>query len=155
MPTDDSKSDPPLAAPAATGSPSPRAERARVLLVEDDEAVRRLVESCLKLLGYDAVVVSDAASALARFAADDDIRLLLTDANLPGMTGCQLAVALRRQAPSLGVIVMSGDLDTVTASGDPLLASIDWLQKPFTLAELSARIRSQLATDAAARRPCE
>lgn len=132
---------------------APPGGRERVLLVEDDEAVRRLVESTLQGLGYDAVVASEGPGALAQFtAAGGAIRLLLIDANLPGMTGHQVAAALRRQSPGLGVIIMSGDVDAPSRHRDGDLEPVEYLPKPFLVAELSARLRHLLAADRPARR---
>jgi signal transduction histidine kinase/ActR/RegA family two-component response regulator len=81
--------------------------RGRVLVVDDDEQVRRLTERMLRRAGYDVSSVDSGAAALgeARRAPFD---IVLTDVVMPGMSGGELATELEREFPDLHVILMSG-----------------------------------------------
>ncbi|MCU0866830.1 MAG: PAS domain-containing protein [Planctomycetes bacterium] len=119
----------------------------RVLVVEDDDGVRRLVCSTLTMLGYDVLQARNGREAIDLFAsAAGSIRLLLTDAIMPGMNGREVAEALRRQAPGLAVLYMSGYTDDRLLLRGVLAGREDFLHKPFSVAELSARVRSALET---------
>jgi CheY-like chemotaxis protein len=140
--------------PAATGTavagsvaptqPTPGAER--ILVVEDDDAVRRLVCATLEMLGYRVLQAVDGPSALALFdAAEPGIRVLLTDAIMPGMNGREVAAALRARDPALAVIFMSGYTDDRLLHRGVIDGQDNYLQKPFSVAELTALIRRVVA----------
>jgi two-component system, cell cycle sensor histidine kinase and response regulator CckA len=132
----------PAAPPAATAA---RRGTERILVVEDDDGVRRLVCSTLTMLGYDVLQARNGPEAIDRFAtAAGGVRLLLTDAIMPAMNGREVAEALRRQDPGLAVIYMSGYTDDRLLHRGVLAGREDFLQKPFSVAELSARVRSAL-----------
>jgi PAS domain S-box-containing protein len=115
-----------------------------VLLVEDEDMVRDLAGQALVLQGYDVLVASDGAQAL-RIAAEHDgaISLLLTDVVMPGMSGRQLAEAITALSPATGVLYMSGysDREACRAVAEPPEA---FIQKPFTVERLAARVRERL-----------
>ena len=137
-------------------APEPAGEGARVgavadttvLLVEDDDAVRRIAGTVLERLGYRVIAAGDGAEALrmVELLASDDVTpdLLVTDVTMPAMNGPQLAAELRRRAPGIGVLYMSG-MGEPAASGTPAAGGReDFLQKPFTLDELAARVAGLL-----------
>jgi len=125
-------------APAAAPS-----RRARILLVEDEMAVRELLEEVLGAYGFD-VASAETGEQAALIAAHDVFDLLLTDIDLPGMNGAQLAASLREQAPDLAVLMMSGfPEDGVLEQARPDDRRI-LLRKPFTTAQLIARVRETL-----------
>jgi DNA-binding response OmpR family regulator len=115
-----------------------------VLIVEDEDAVRKLVAATLAQDGYQLLTASSADEAVERArAAGHAIDLLLTDATMPGRSGIELAKELLAKQPGLAVIVMSGYLHT----GDDLQAvggAEIMLHKPFTPHELRARVRQVL-----------
>ena len=124
---------------------------ATVLLVEDDTAVRRIARTVLERLGYRVVPAGDGHEALrlVDVLAEDDVvpDLLVTDVTMPAMNGPQLAVELRRRAPGIGVLFMSGMGEPVTV-GAPSPRE-DFLEKPFTLDDLAARVAALLAASGA------
>ena len=130
-----------------TGTPTqplPGAER--ILVVEDDDAVRRLVCATLEMLGYQVLQAADGPSALALFdAAEPGIRVLLTDAIMPGMNGREVAEALRARDPALAVIFMSGYTDDRLLHRGVIDGQDNYLQKPFSVAELTTLIRRVVA----------
>ncbi len=147
----------PRAAPGAAGDahpgpPAPRpAAGEAVLLVEDDPALRALLEEVLAEGGYAVLPAGDGAEALAAAArAPAPIALLLTDLVMPGMSGAELAARLTRDHPGLRVLFASGyGRDLLEAEG--ALRPEHWfLQKPFTPLELLRQVREALDAPAAA-----
>ena len=116
-----------------------------VLVVEDDEAVRRLQLRMLGSLQYRTLAAPDGASGLAILESDARVDLLLTDIVLPGgMSGPALVDLARRVRPDLKVIFVSGYAPaTVKERYD--LSSVQVLGKPFTRADLAHAIREMLA----------
>ncbi|MEP7000245.1 MAG: response regulator [bacterium] len=114
----------------------------RVLLVEDEESVRRVARRSLELHGYKIVEAPDGYAAL-QLASEHEIDLLLTDVMMPGMLGPALAVEMRRLYPRLPVLFMSGHSAEIVRDGllDP---STPFLAKPFAPAQLAQKVRDVL-----------
>jgi PAS domain S-box-containing protein len=134
------------AAPAAPPAPealrpAPAAGRT-VLLVEDDDVVRRVAARCLERAGYRVLPVADGEDALRLAAATPAIDVLVTDVVMPGMSGPRLADHLRAARPSLPVLYMSGFSRDLPASLVPPPGAL--LQKPFTPETLAARVAQAL-----------
>jgi len=116
-----------------------------VLLVEDDPSLRRLVERLLAKLGYTVIVATGAEGAIARFTNSDiGIDLLITDVNMPGMRGPELAQRLLASRPGLKVLYVSGSDDAIDK--DLLTRRADFLQKPFSTEQFAAKIREVLGS---------
>lgn len=114
---------------------------ARVLVVEDDPAVRSAVERGLTLHGFDVVAVPDAERALSE-AARRRPQLMVLDIGLPGMSGIELCSRFRALDVSTPILVLSardqvGDRVTGLRAG-----ADDYLVKPFALDELVARLQA-------------
>ncbi|MGE0260815.1 MAG: ATP-binding protein [Alphaproteobacteria bacterium] len=128
----------------APDQPLPRPERrATVLIVDDDEDVRRLAAEALEGFGYRVLVAADPPAAqtlLARNAID----LLLSDIVMPGeMSGLDLALEARRQQKDLPILLMTGyaeALDKVAA----LEPVVELLRKPFRPQHLGLKVRQML-----------
>ena len=119
----------------------------RILVVEDDEPVRRVVERILSSAGY-SVASADAAPEAIALAKDEPFDVVLTDVILPGMSGPELATTIRRQGSAGSIVFMSGYPDQVLSRhdfppGSPLI------QKPFTAPELIGMIETALDERAA------
>jgi len=129
-----------VSAPSAAG-----VSGARILLVEDNFAVRTLVQRVLARAGYEVTTAEEGEGALKLVqegAGTHD--LLLTDLVMPGMHGIELAQRARELLPGLRVIFMSG-YDRRTVSGaEELSASTPLLTKPFQPAELLECVRKEL-----------
>jgi two-component system, cell cycle sensor histidine kinase and response regulator CckA len=133
---------------AASAPDSSLARRPRVLLVEDEMAVRELLVEMLSRSGFDVAAAATGEQAVL-MAADQTFDLLLTDINLPGMNGAQLVTTLREQFPRLPVVMMSGyPEDSVLGAAHPDDRRV-LLRKPFSRAQLVARLRETLAADSA------
>ncbi len=133
------------AAPRAQAVPQP-ARRGTILVAEDEPGVRRLVETLLTNVGHRVLVAKDGEEALALATAHEGtIDLLLTDVVMPGMNGRELHLALHRQRPGLPVLYMSGYPALPGTLQDILDGQRDdVLHKPFTRAELLARVDKRL-----------
>ncbi len=118
--------------------PGSDAPTARVLVAEDDDALRNMARLLLQLAGYQVLVAEDGQAAL-EFINDERIDLLVTDVRMPGVGGSQLAAKLRERWPELRVLYMSGYAG-VDVPQDDLSA---FLEKPFE-AEVLVREVSRL-----------
>ncbi|NCF09044.1 MAG: response regulator [Gammaproteobacteria bacterium] len=115
----------------------------RVLIVEDEPDIARLVREHLADVGCDAVVAADAAQARARFAAGD-LDLVVLDRMLPDGDGLVLCGEFRRAAATLPILMLtakSTELDRVVGLE---VGADDYLVKPFSVAELQARVKALL-----------
>ncbi|MGH2807123.1 MAG: response regulator [Actinomycetota bacterium] len=126
-----------------------KVESATVLVVEDETAVRRLVERILWGNGYTILSASSGQEALEFVTKYGfDIDLLITDVVMPGLSGRELAARLSVLRPDVGVLYMSGYSDDVVGRHG-LEAGEPFLQKPFTAEELKDAVRKMLITDRA------
>ncbi|MCU0675187.1 MAG: ATP-binding protein [Myxococcota bacterium] len=115
---------------------------ARILLVEDDPAVRRITAQLLERAGYLITEAPGPTEALALGA--DGISLLLTDVVMPKMTGRQLADRLTERYPQLRVLYMSGYTENSVVHHGVLDPGIDFLAKPIVPAMLLAAVEAAL-----------
>jgi len=126
-----------------SGSAAPGTET--VLLVEDVDTVRALAREILRLNGYTIIEARHAREALLLSEAHrGPIHLMLTDVVMPGMTGGELARRLRTQRPATRVLYMSGYTDDAIFRRGVLEDEVAFLQKPFTAAVLSRKVREVL-----------
>jgi PAS domain S-box-containing protein len=120
-----------------------------VLLVEDDGTVRELARRVLQENGHRVIEAASAEEALNAVSAGSDVvDLLLSDVVLPGLSGLDLAVALRRRWPSLKVLLMSGSVDSPARPADFDGEKL-FLPKPFRPKELARKVRDVLDESAA------
>jgi CheY-like chemotaxis protein len=101
-----------------------------ILLVDDEETVRRFGSRVLEKHGFDVLAAGSATEALAAAEAIR-IDLLLTDVMMPGMNGHQLAETLLAERPSLRVLFISGYAENVLAANVGLVPGAAFLGKPF------------------------
>ena len=118
-----------------------------ILLVEDNLAMSLSVAEVLMGLGYEVKSVAEANGALTLLQSEGNmINLILTDLVMPGMDGLELSKAVRLLYPKIKVLIMTGHsleegrLQTLQQTAVP------WIQKPFSLQELSKKIREVLGT---------
>lgn len=135
-----------LLLPAVTGAHRPRPKGAghvssalRLLLVDDDDAVRALVADLLTALGHSVAVASGGPAALGMLGAGLVVDVLVSDVRMPGMTGTALARAVWQERPSLPVLFVSGH----TAPDDLAGLAGSWLllRKPCGADELQRGLR--------------
>jgi two-component system cell cycle sensor histidine kinase/response regulator CckA len=134
--------DPAAPTPAETPNPATRVPH-HVLLVDDDDAIRRLVKRAFTRAGWQ---VTDADGAEAALQGDcTDIDCVVSDVSMPGMDGPGLVRALRAQHPKLPAVLMSGYADA-RQRRELAKEDIAFLPKPFAMAELTAVVQAAFAS---------
>jgi len=113
-----------------------------VLTVDDEPMIRLLVTSTLEKLGYHLLEASNASGA-RQMAKEEEIQLLITDLNMPGENGLELASWFRKNHPAAKVMMASGD-DRRMARKICQLERIKLLPKPFSPIELARAVRGIL-----------
>ncbi|MGE5570026.1 MAG: ATP-binding protein, partial [Rhodospirillales bacterium] len=135
------------AAPAAgetAAAPLPQGSET-VLVVEDEEGVRKLVRSVLELNGYRVLEADSGETAMEISAAHDEkIDLLVTDVVMPKMSGRELADALGLLRPDIKVLFLSGYADRAIIEHGILDTGAAFMQKPFTPQDLARKVREVL-----------
>ncbi|WP_422057176.1 response regulator [Sphingomonas sp.] len=129
----------PVVSPAAPAV-SPRGGGQRVLIVEDDQAVRMLVCEVLRELAYEAIEISDPTTALPLLASDERIDLMVSDIGMPGINGRDLANAARLHRPDLPILFITGYAEQATQRGEFLGENMSMITKPFSLETLAVTI---------------
>jgi two-component system, cell cycle sensor histidine kinase and response regulator CckA len=120
-----------------------------ILLVDDEEGVRKLVGAVLRSNGYDVLEASNGSAALSAYEKNfHKIDMVLTDVVMPQMSGFDLGRELANRTPGLKILYMSGFRDNAigTNSGEPPKA---FLHKPFTPSALLAKVREVLDAETA------
>jgi len=137
----------PMRAPTPAARPAQLEGSETILVVEDQDEVRRLAVTLLGRYGYRTLEARSGDEALAIVKTyDGDIHLMLTDVIMPGMTGHQSAELLKGIRPDMKVLFMSGyTADVISRQGLPT----DYIEKPFTAQALAKKVRSLLANTAA------
>jgi DNA-binding response OmpR family regulator len=108
----------------------------RILVVDDTDSVRQMVQDMLREAGYEVIAVADARQALRELRDDEGIALLLSDVGLPGMNGRELADAARELRPRLPVLFITGYTERAAVRNEFLGPGMGLLPKPFNLSEL-------------------
>jgi CheY-like chemotaxis protein len=121
----------------------------RILLAEDDAALRRMIARVLLANGYHVVEAANGEEALASWDRQSGgFDMLVTDVVMPKIGGIELASALRERDPRIRVIYMSGYSQAAIERRDTLQPDAIWLSKPFSLRDFIVEVQKDL--DAAA-----
>ncbi len=123
---------------------APSRGRGAILLVEDEEAVRRTSERMLQSLGYTVRAAGSGTEALALADAEGPLDLLATDVVMPGIKGPALAAMLAERRPGLRTLFMSGHAASALGEGGVVGEGVHFLQKPFTLDDLARAVRKAM-----------
>lgn len=121
--------------PATSGTT--HAGRAKLLIVDDDPAVRTIVAEFLLEFGYEVIQASGGRQALEVLAQAPDIRMMITDIRMPDMSGIELADIATQRRSELKVILISGYFVSQQVRRR-------FLRKPFRMRELEAAVRAEL-----------
>ena len=122
------------------------AAMARILIADDEEAIRGLLARALRQDGHAVVTASDGAEALDALVRDDGgFELLLTDIRMPVMDGIALALAAARDSPAVTILLMTGYADQRERANGLDALIHDVLAKPFSLAAMRATVTGALA----------
>jgi PAS domain S-box-containing protein len=123
-----------------TSSTPPQTETVTVLVVDDEALIQMAMADMLEDLGYRPIEAGSAGEALELLKADPGIALVITDHAMPGMTGIELARAVREFRPDLPIILATGYAD-LPEGGD---LGLPRLSKPYRQDELARRISEAL-----------
>ena len=117
----------------------------RILLAEDEPAIRSALSRILRAAGYEVLEASNGGEALRLADADTrPIHLLLSDVMMPGIGGKELVQRLAESRPDTRVVLMSGYTDDAALRADLGAARYAFLQKPFTAREVLLALRTAL-----------
>ena len=119
-----------------------------ILVVEDEELLRELVQSLLESKGYTVLTANDGQQAVEAYQHHHaDIRLVLTDLGLPKLGGWEACQQMKAINPKVKVIVATGYLDP-DAKQDMIQGGIEeFVQKPYLASELIGKVRELLDAD--------
>lgn len=121
-----------------SSAPARTPQATRILLVDDDEAVRGITAAMLKDLGHEVVIASSAEEALSVMALDNAIGLILSDIAMPGMDGTTLSRNIRQSHPDVPVLLFTGNAERHDCYGEEVL------DKPFSYEGLNRKISALL-----------
>jgi PAS domain S-box-containing protein len=114
----------------------------KVLVVDDEESVRRVAQLMLEQLGYAVTTASDGVEALEVFTREpDSIQAVLLDMTMPRMDGAEVLAAIREIDPRVPVVLCSGFTEDAMPSHLTNAGITGFLQKPFTMTDLGRQIR--------------
>ena len=131
-----------------TSPPMPEGRGAgTILLVEDEDAVRRLAKRILEGSGYRVIEARDGAAGLmAAGAHSGTIDMVLTDVVMPGMSGQELSSRMVALRPGVKVLYVSGYAEDAVKEHGKLLPNTAFLQKPLSPAALINKVREVLSS---------
>ena len=112
----------------------------KIMVIEDEDNIRGFVVINLKRAGYDVVEASSGEEAFELLKKNPDVILMVVDLMLPGMDGYEICRRIRAQGSDMGIIMLtarSQEMDKVTGL---MVGADDYITKPFSPAELTARI---------------
>lgn len=127
--------------------------RSTVLSVDDNDDLRRVMELTLGFLGFDVISCPDADAASRAYRDSADVDLLVTDLEMPGRSGIELARELCALSPSLPVLIVSGAYFTAEIKREVEQSSWRFLAKPYAVPEFSANINDLLRLGSTRRQP--
>ena len=113
----------------------------RILVVDDDEDIRRIITDAVEKMGYEVVAVASGEEAVHAMARQS-FRLAVVDLKMPGMGGQKAVLELHRYDPHLRIIVATGSPDW--PMGELEAITQGWLYKPFRLEQLRSLVESVL-----------
>ena len=115
----------------------------RVLVVDDEESIRTLVEYNLRQAGYDVLVAEDGQTALS-IVSQRGVDLLILDLMLPGLNGLELCKKLRQEQSQIPIIMLTARGEEIDRVLGLEMGADDYVTKPFSPRELVARVRAVL-----------
>lgn len=115
----------------------------RILLADDDAALRELVQRTLAGEGHEVVAVADGIDALERFNSQV-FDLLISDLDMPGLDGMGLATKVTSASSAVKILLISGLEDELRRARRFPRNRVKMMQKPFTLDQLRSKVRELL-----------
>jgi response regulator RpfG family c-di-GMP phosphodiesterase len=123
--------------------PFGRPASGRILIVDDDQAIRELLAEGLSSFGHEALIATCAEEAL-QIVRHEPVRLVLSDIDMPGIDGMQLLRRLKTHDADLDVIMVTGAIDAGTAVRAIRQGAADYVTKPFNLDEVQIVVERTL-----------
>jgi two-component system, cell cycle response regulator CpdR len=118
---------------------------AKILIAEDDDAIRGLIVRALKDDGHDLIATADGAAALHALSQHNgEFELLLTDVKMPVMDGVALAMAAGRDYPEMPIMLMTGYADQRERAHQLDALVHDVIAKPFSVDQIKGAVREAL-----------
>lgn len=114
----------------------------KILVVEDEDAIREVVALNLRLAGYEVTEAASAEQALAVFSPSAGFDVAVLDIMLPGMNGFSLCETIRRDSASIGIIMLSAKTRETDKIKGLSIGADDYMTKPFSVSELLARVEA-------------
>jgi CheY-like chemotaxis protein len=127
-------------------SARPASAPATILVVDDDPAMRTILDFSLRNLGYFVLTAGDGEDALQITRAHPEIRLIMLDVVMSGLSGKKLAVQLKANLPQSPILFCSGHVATAMSLYDIDLRVEQFLQKPCRPPELKSKLEEMLTT---------
>jgi putative two-component system response regulator len=118
--------------------------RGIVLVVDDDDSVRQLLVTCLRLEGYDVLAAGNGRAALD-LLTNQPCDLVVADVRMPGMDGIDLLSEIRMRRIPVGVLMLTACDDVPIAVNAMKLGALDYILKPFEVADLRQRISAAMS----------
>jgi DNA-binding NtrC family response regulator len=140
--------------PAGTQARCQRKLPKRILVVDDDEVIRQVNAEMLSRFGYEAETAEDGAAAWEALQANG-YDLLITDNNMPNVSGVELVKKLRSAHMSLPVVLASGTIPTEAMNWNSSLQLAAMLFKPYTMDDLLVTVKKVLHATESAREQSE
>src|SRR5688572_13856223 len=113
----------------------------RILIIEDDPDIARVLERGLRALGHQTII-ADTGEAGELLATDETVDVVLLDITLPGLNGHQVLERIRMRRPQLSVLMLTARDDLQNKVSALRAGADDYLTKPFAFEELLARIHA-------------
>jgi CheY-like chemotaxis protein len=120
-------------------------DRQRVLVIDDEPALRSLLSDMLGACGYVTDVAADGATGLARFR-EQRYEAVITDLLMPGMNGLEVASALRGIDPEVQIIMLTGSAPSLTTNRAREAGVNTLLHKPIALMDLKSAVDAATST---------
>lgn len=117
-------------------------QRERILVVDDEEMVRSLLQRTLEKAGYDIITAANGQEALDKMS-QFDVSLVFLDIKMPVLDGFQTLELIRQQF-NVPVIMLTGIGEVISVRDTLALGADDYIRKPFKTGELLARIQAKL-----------
>lgn len=118
----------------------------RILVVDDEDKMRRLLEMALLAMGFDVVQAADGREALTRFA-ESPVDLILTDLRMPNLDGLGLLRTLRERGEEVPVVVLTAHGSVESAVEAMKLGAVDYIIRPFEMATVELAVTRALAME--------
>jgi len=118
--------------------------RPKILVVDDSEALRRLLETALARAGFETILAASGADACVRLTEKPAIDLALLDVRMPGLSGPETFLALKAKQPNLRCCFMTGDCGDYDPTELIRMGALAVIPKPFHLADLVQSLRGFL-----------